>query len=782
VRLSHQNVQANAESIADYLGIRSSDRAATTLPMHYCYGLSVINSHLLRGAGLILTDLSVVDACFWDLFRDRCGTTFSGVPYTFDLLDRVDFAAMQLPDLRYVTQAGGRLAPDRVRRYAELGQRNGWDLFVMYGQTEATARMAYLPPRLAASRPETIGVPIPGGSFTLEPLPDSDHPDAGELVYAGPNVMLGYAESVSDLGLGRTVESLRTGDVARRASDGLYELVGRRGRFAKIFGLRIDLQRVEALLTARGVTAFCVGNDDELVMAVEGGEVEAGEDSDSVRRLIAQESGLPERAVRICLVASLPRLVTGKPDYRAIEDLARTADLPTVPASAPPPIATAVDLRILFAEILDQSDVTDECSFVSLGGDSLSYVEMSLHLEQALGHLPVGWHTMAIRDLVPTEPPVPRRGRALDTSVALRAIAIVLVVGTHAHLFSVRGGAHLLLGVAGFNFARFHLTSAERGERARHLLASITRIVVASVTWIALASLVAPDDYGLANIFLLNGLLGPDVLGSEWRFWFIEALVGTLLVLTAVLAVPLVDSVERRLPFALPMALMTLGLVTRFRLVVVDIGVDTFTPHVVFWLFALGWAAAKAATRWQRWCVTVAVAASIPGFFGTPLREVVVVGGILLLVWVPSIRATRLFNRVAAVVAGSSLYIYLTHWHIYVHIRDHSPLLAVLASLILGVLYATIISGAMAKLSSVGRRWAAESRTHHLADPARLTDLSARSRRRPGGDGQVGQPPFEHAVVEPSRGTAFGGEQADRVVREDAVGAAAVGDDLGVRG
>ncbi|HEU4426858.1 MAG TPA: AMP-binding protein, partial [Pilimelia sp.] len=134
VRLSHGNLQANAESIAEYLGIRPGDRAATTLPMHYCYGLSVINSHLLRSAGLILTALSVADSCFWELFRRARGTTFAGVPYTFDLLDRVGFAGMRLPHLRYVTQAGGRLAADRVARYAALGRRQGWDLFVMYGQ------------------------------------------------------------------------------------------------------------------------------------------------------------------------------------------------------------------------------------------------------------------------------------------------------------------------------------------------------------------------------------------------------------------------------------------------------------------------------------------------------------------------------------------------------------------------------------------------------------------------------------------------------------------------
>ncbi|HEU0042686.1 MAG TPA: AMP-binding protein, partial [Jiangellaceae bacterium] len=248
VRLSADNVQANAESIADYLDIAGTDRAATTLPMHYCYGLSVINSHLLRGAGLILTDLSVVDRCFWDLFRAESGTTFAGVPYTFDQLDRIGFDRLRLPSLRYVTQAGGRLAPDRVRRYAELGRRDGWDLVVMYGQTEATARMAYLPPRLAAAHPNVIGRPIPGGSFTLVPADGASDPDVGELVYAGPNVMLGYADCPGDLGRGRTIDVLHTGDLARLDRSGMYEIVGRRSRIAKIFGLRIDLQQVEAVL------------------------------------------------------------------------------------------------------------------------------------------------------------------------------------------------------------------------------------------------------------------------------------------------------------------------------------------------------------------------------------------------------------------------------------------------------------------------------------------------------------------------------------------------------
>jgi acyl-CoA synthetase (AMP-forming)/AMP-acid ligase II len=704
VRLSHGNVQANAESIADYLGIRSTDRAATTLPMHYCYGLSVINSHLLRGAALILTDLSVVDTCFWDLFRDSRGTTFAGVPYTFDLLDRVGFAEMRLPHLRYVTQAGGRLAPDRVRRYAELGQRNGWDLYVMYGQTEATARMAYLPPDLAACHPHTIGIPIPGGSFSIEPLPDCDDPDTGELVYAGPNVMLGYAETRSDLRLGRTVDTLHTGDIARRTSDGLYELVGRQSRFAKVFGLRIDLQRIEATLDNHGVTACCVDDDDELVVAVEGGA-----DADRVQRLAARECGLPARAVRVFLLTELPRLATGKPDYRAIRELARASGQATHAAGSPQP-AAATDLRDLFAEILDRPDATDDSTFVSLGGDSLSYVEMSVRLEQALGHLPSGWHTTPIRDLRPAARPPAKRWHALDMSVALRAIAIVLIVGSHSRFFAIPGGAHLLLGVAGFNFARFHLAGAGRHERVRHMLASVARIAVPSMAWIAVLFALT-DDYGLANVFLLNNLLGPDKGGGpKWHFWFVEAVLYILLALLAALSIPLIDRVERRFPFGFPMALVALGLTTRFEILSLHTVVHISRPHVVFWLFALGWAAAKAATAWQRLCVTAAIAATVPGFFGEPGREAVVIGGMILLVWVASIRTPGPVNRMAAVLASSSLYIYLTHWQIYPHLNRHHSLLALLASLGAGIAYSTVVTYAMARLSALRLRAPTASR------------------------------------------------------------------------
>jgi acyl-CoA synthetase (AMP-forming)/AMP-acid ligase II len=685
VRLSYENLQANAEAIATYLGIRVTDRAATTLPMHYCYGLSVVHSHLARGAGLVLTGLSVADACFWDLFRSARGTALAGVPYTFDLLDRVGFAEMDLPHLRYVTQAGGRLAPERVRHYAELGIRRGWDLFVMYGQTEATARMAYLPPELATSRPDAIGIPVPGGSFSLAPVEEAVDEGVGELVYTGPNVMLGYADSPDDLALGRTADALRTGDLARRTDDGLYEIVGRRSRFLKILGLRIDPQRVESILEGHGLRALCAGDDSVLSVAV---ERRPGWDVRRIRRRVVDECALPPRAVRVHVVPELPRLPSGKPDYPAVRALGdRPAETPDRGGSGPH------DLCALYARVLDRPGVTPDDSFVGLGGDSLSYVEVSLQLEQRLGRLPANWHVTPIRELTAPDGVSPTRRRArLETSVALRAVAIVCVVGSHVRLFEIRGGAHLLLAVAGFNFARFLLTSAERRERVRRTARSIGRIALPTVAWTAFALLVS-DAYDWTNLLLLHNALAPEVMGPGIHLWFVEALVYILLVTLALLAVPAVDRVERRYPYGLPAALAALGLLMRYELIGLPERSQITDAVTVFWLFALGWAAAKSRTVPQRLLVTMAALAALPGFFpGEPRREAFVAIGFVLLVWLATLPSHRRVNQVAGALAAASLSIYLTHWQIYPILDDVSEPLSLLTALLFGIGYSTAVT------------------------------------------------------------------------------------------
>lgn len=717
VRLSGESVQANASAIAEYLHLRPGDTAATTLPLSYCYGMSVVNSHLLVGASLVLTDLSVVDPCFWELARTESVTSFAAVPYTFDLLERVGFEHMDLPALRYITQAGGRLDPDRVRSYAELGRRQGWDLFVMYGQTEATARMAYLPPDLAAARPSAIGVAVPGGSFRLESVPGLE---ASELVYTGPNVMLGYAEGPEDLALGRVTTELYTGDLASCGADGLYEIVGRRSRFVKIVGLRIDLGQVERLLADVGLpTAAAAGSDNAVVAAVEGSD-----DLALVAKTLAQDLGLPRSAVQLHSVQSVPRLPNGKPDYPAILALAsQNDDRGNGAGTAAEQEPYSVDARSIFADVLEQDDIADTDTFVSLGGDSLSYVAASVRLERALGYIPQGWHLVPVCELV-SAPPKPaatvtaetagrparqaartprgwyRRMLApMETGIVLRAVAIIFIVSTHIGFFHWEGTAHVLIAVAGYNFARFQLNGS-RSVRLRRQLRSVARIVVPSVVVIGFAFAVT-DTYTWANVFLLNPLLGPDGWTDYSRFWFIEILVHILLGLAALLAVPAADRAHRRWPWAFALALIAVDLPLLFGLI------DSRYPGQgpVLWLFGLGWAAAASRTLWQQAAVAVIGLLTIPASSDEPYRSATILVGFLILLWLPTMAVPRGLHRLTAVLAGASLYIYVTHWLVYPLVDPAQKSLAVIASLAAGTLYWAAATKAMGLAEKrLGRR------------------------------------------------------------------------------
>ena len=678
VRLSHENVTSNAAAIAEYLALGPNDRAMTSLPMHYCYGLSVLNSHLAVGAGVVLSSLSVVDECFWKAFAATGATSFAGVPYTFELLDRIGFgsdARPAPPALRYVTQAGGRLAPEQVRRFAALGQRDGWLLFVMYGQTEATARMAYLPPHLAADHPDCVGVPIPGGRFDLA--------GDGELVYRGPNVMLGYAFTPADLARGGDVEALHTGDIAELTPEGLYRVVGRRSRIAKPFGVRVDLDAVERRIG----NAIAVGNDTGVLVAADPGRHAAA------RALL----GLPASAVHTVDLAAVPRLGSGKPDYAALERVLE--ERRSAPDGDDP--TSVIDL---FARVLGLSTacVGPDDTFVSLGGDSLSYVETSVALEERLGHLPPGWHTTPIGALsVRTErTDGTRRVPRMETNVVLRAVAIVLIVGSHADLLDLEGGAHALLAVAGFNFARFQLASGQMWR-------SIARIAVPSMAWIGLVA-ATHEEFALPNVLLVNGLFGSAQL--NWAYWYVEALVHILAVLAALLSVPVIRRFERNHAAASAVTVLAVGLFVRFDVwgwFAIHHRVNR--PQHVLWLFALGWCAAWTKNTAQRAALSLVAAWGVHDYFMMTSRQGIVLAAVLLLAWAPQLPVPRLLHRVIGTLAAASLGIYLTHWEVYPLLEARSHALATVAALAAGVLaYALLLSparvGALAR--AVGTAWA----------------------------------------------------------------------------
>ncbi|WP_084037111.1 AMP-binding protein [Haloechinothrix halophila] len=698
VRLSARNVQANAESIARYLEIEPTDRAITSLPMQYCYGLSVINSNLLRGASLVLTDTSVIEPEFWTLFREHGCTSLHGVPYTFDLLDRAGFADMELPTLRYVTQAGGRLAPERVREFARLGRRSGWRLFVMYGQTEATARMAYLPPELAERHPDAIGVAIPDGDFELAPVPGSaastavadgvaDTTDQGELIYRGPNVMLGYAESPADLAEGRTVTALATGDLARRTPDGLYVVTGRASRFVKVCGLRIDLDHVERLCADRDITALCTGHDDRLLLAVS-----VADDVGVAAELVTSRLGLPAAAVRVGVLAETPRLTSGKVDYAAVAAAVAASASGTADGEGAP---AASGVREIFADVLPRytpDDIGDDDSFVTLGGDSLSYVRASVALEKLLGELPATWPSMPVGEL---ERLRPRRRvlAALETNILLRAVAIVLVVGSHVGLFHILGGAHLLLVLAGWSFARFCLgpgvangfsgTADAATNPSRAILRSTAHIAIPSVAWLAWRAL-ATDDVGWDNVVLLNNYLG---ISSANGYWFVEVLVQTLLLLSVLFAIPAVRRFERSQPFLLPLAVLAVSLTG--RLFISDMAHFfewALATHTMLWFFALGWLGFRARTWSQRLVVVAAAVLTISGFFDNAVREGIVLVGLVLVLFLPRVRIPRVLLAPVGLIASASLYIYLTHYVLLPGmLAVASPLVVTASGIALGI-------------------------------------------------------------------------------------------------
>lgn len=319
VRLSYRNLQANTDAIIEFLGIRPEDRAITTMPMSYTYGLSILNTHLVSGASLILSEDPMIGKSFWDSVKSNKATTLGGVPFVYEMLKKLRFGDMDLPSLRYITQAGGRLSPDLSSQFAEICSAKGIDFVTMYGQTEATARMSYVPPSRAVDKAGTIGVAIPGGELWIQ---DEDGnrvsaPDTpGELMFRGENVSLGYAEGVSDLARGDDRQGvLDTGDIGTIDSDGYFRIVGRKKRFLKIYGHRVNLDEIEQDLRDAGYDCACVGEDDALSVFV------TTDNFEEVKSHILGTTTLNMRALNVQRIDAIPRNPAGKVNYPDLQRL-----------------------------------------------------------------------------------------------------------------------------------------------------------------------------------------------------------------------------------------------------------------------------------------------------------------------------------------------------------------------------------------------------------------------------------------------------------------------------
>lgn len=271
VRHSYRNIESNANNVRRLFELDGSEKAMAILPMHYTMGLSVVTSHLLAGSTLLLSGRSLLDKGFWAMLKEA--TSFTGVPYSYEILTKMHFTRMDLPNLKVFTQGGGKLSEEMFKMLAQYAYDTGKKFIATYGQTECTARMAYLPAELAITKTCSIGMAEPGGQLSIL---DKDGRETfegeaeGEMVYRGENVTMGYATCKEDLLKGDENHGvMHTGDIARRDADGCYFIVGRKNRFLKVFGLRIGLDEVEQMIKVEYKTdCYCKGDDEKLVILV----------------------------------------------------------------------------------------------------------------------------------------------------------------------------------------------------------------------------------------------------------------------------------------------------------------------------------------------------------------------------------------------------------------------------------------------------------------------------------------------------------------------------------
>lgn len=316
VKLSNDNLYSNAESISSYLHIDESERPITSLPMNYSYGLSVINSHIINGATILLCGKSIIERGFWDFFKKYNATSMAGVPYTYEMLSKLRFERYDLPSLRTMTQAGGKLSIDQIKKYNELAKAKGFEFIVMYGQTEATARMSYVPPFMSERKAGSIGIPIPAGKLSI--VNDShesiDAPFVeGELSYCGPNVFGGYADKPTDLETFVQDLPLLTGDIAYKDEDGYFFITGRKKRFVKLFGNRISLDAVEQILKTLVTEVACTGDDSQIRIYV------SNTLSEENVKYLAENLHLPIQIFKVIEISEIPKNDSGKTQYSKLK-------------------------------------------------------------------------------------------------------------------------------------------------------------------------------------------------------------------------------------------------------------------------------------------------------------------------------------------------------------------------------------------------------------------------------------------------------------------------------
>ncbi|NQU37292.1 MAG: hypothetical protein HQ526_06790, partial [Actinobacteria bacterium] len=493
-------------------------------------------------------------------------------------------------------------------------------------------------------------------------------------------VMMGYASCSSDLARPAELNELRTGDLGRIV-DGFLLLFGRRQDFLKVCGLRVDIANVQDGLASRGWCTAIAAVGDQLGVVVEGRYVAA-----RLRQAITEHTGLPPVATVVRTCERLPRTNSGKIDQVAVEAILCEADTAhgresglgaqlEHPGHESDPKKCVEFVQEVYRDVLqlDHLPRISE-SFVSLHGDSLSYVATSTRLQQGGLILPTGWQQLSIGEIAESAAPMlEARERSwrryfapVENTVALRAVGIFLVVGSHIDIFELVGGAHLLLVIAGLNLAAFQLAQPEQSLFVSSVWRSVGRLLLPITLWLIPVWLIA-TEYG-PSVLLVNNLVGSHGDSPEWRYWFLEAVLLFIILTALIIGIPRVWREWQSRPEFVSLALLGASL---GWLLLVDRPVDgpgeLFTPAVTAWMFALGLMLAAIRgkhTAWK-WTLAVVVATVSVIYFGDSVRLLVFLIGVGMLMWVPRIHLPRFAIPSIAAVATASLGIYLVHFQVY---------------------------------------------------------------------------------------------------------------------